>query len=81
MLPKLQVHVPDAECGPSKLNAKVWNREMFITNSYKEMGGSCPKNPKLLKVFSKSVQKQMLERRVVGCRILDVRPFFLKVRS
>ena len=45
------------------------------------MGGLCPKNPKLLKVFSKSIQKQMLERVEVSCRLLGVRPFVLKVRS
>ena len=45
------------------------------------MGGLCPKNPKLLKVFSKSIQKQMLERVEASCcRLLGVRPFVLKVR-
>ena len=45
------------------------------------MGGLYPKNPKLLKVFSKSIQKQMLERLEVSFRLLGVRPFVLKVRS
>ena len=36
----------------------------------------------LLKVFSKSIQKQMLERVEASCcRLLGVRPFVLKVRS
>ena len=33
---------------------RVWNRERFITDSYKEMGGdSCPKNPKVTESFQK----------------------------
>ena len=46
------------------------------------MGGLFPKYPKLLKVFSKSIQKQMLERVEVSCcRLLGARAFVLKVRS
>ena len=46
------------------------------------MGDSCPKKPKLLNFFSKSIQEQILERVVVSfCRLLGVRPFVLKVRS
>ena len=52
LLSKLQIHVLDVEWGPSKLNVSVWNRESFITDSYKDVGGPCPKNPKLLNVFS-----------------------------
>ena len=55
MLLKFQVHVPDAERNTSKLNVRIWNRERFIKDSYMEMSGSCPKNPKLLKVFSTCV--------------------------
>ena len=33
LLSKLQIHVLDAEWGPSKLNVRVWNRERFITDS------------------------------------------------
>ena len=80
MLFKLQVHVPDAEGGPSKLNLKVWNRERLIKDSYKELGGSCPKTPELVKVFSKCMKNQMLERVVVSfCRLLGVIPFVLRL--
>ena len=45
-----QVHVPDTEWDPCKLNSRVWNRERFITDAYVEQGGSCPKNPKFQQV-------------------------------
>ena len=37
----------------------VWNREKFITELCKEMGGS--RTPKLLKAFSKSFKKQKVK--------------------
>ena len=46
LLWKLQIHVLDAEWGPSKRNVRVWNRERFITDSYNDVGVSCPKNSK-----------------------------------
>ena len=37
---------------PTGTKTLVWNRERFITDSYKEMGGdSCPKNPKVTESF------------------------------
>ena len=48
LLSKLQIHVLEVEWGPSKLNVRMWNRERFITDSHKDVGGSCPKNSKLL---------------------------------
>ena len=48
----MQIHVLDAERGTSKLNVTVWNRERIFTDSYKDVGGSYPKNSKLLNVFS-----------------------------
>ena len=50
VLPKSQVPIPNAQRGPSILN-RVSNRERFITDSYMEMGGSCPKNPKVIEGF------------------------------
>ena len=50
VLPKSQVPIPNAQRGPSILN-RVSNRERFITDSYMEMGGSCPKNPKVTESF------------------------------
>jgi len=52
LLSKLQIHVLEVEWGPSKLNVRMWNRERFITDSHKDVGGSFPKNSKLLNVFS-----------------------------
>ena len=51
MLQKSQVCVPNTQWGPSILNIRVWNRERFITDSYKEMGGSCTKNFKVTESF------------------------------
>ena len=45
-LGQMHLCVLDAEWGPSKVNVRVWNRERFITVSYKDVGGSLPKNPK-----------------------------------
>ena len=51
MLQKSQVCVPNTQWGPSILNIRVWNRERSITDSYKEMGGSCTKNFKVTESF------------------------------
>ena len=41
-----------AQWGPSiPKHYRVWNRERFITDLYKEMGGSWPKNPKVTETF------------------------------
>ena len=32
-------------------NIRVWNRERFVTDSYKEMGDLRPKNPKVTESF------------------------------
>ena len=50
VLPKSQVPMANAQRGPSILN-RVSNRERFITDSYMEMGGSCPENPKVTESF------------------------------
>ena len=36
-------------------NARVWNRERFITGPWKEMGGSWPPNVKFPKEFQQSI--------------------------
>ena len=41
----------EAQWGPSILKTRVWNTERFITDSYKEVGDLCPKNPKVTESF------------------------------
>ena len=55
VLLKSQVCASDAQWGPYILNIRVWKRERFIIDSYKKMGGSYPRTPKLLKAVSKSL--------------------------
>ena len=57
LLPNSQAYVPDAQWGPSIWNIRVWNREGFITDSYKEKGGSCPKNPNVTQSFQQGLLK------------------------
>ena len=42
---------------PSILNTRIQNRERFITDLYKEMGGLCPKNPKVTQSFQQAPLK------------------------
>ena len=42
---------------PVSTKARVWNRERSVTGSYKEMGGSCPKNPKVTERFQQAPLK------------------------
>ena len=39
------------------LNIRLWHREKFIIGSYKQMGGSCPKNPKVTESFQRGPLK------------------------
>ena len=46
-----QVHVSNSQWNQTIWKVGVGSREKFITEPYKEMGGSCPQTPKLLEVF------------------------------
>ena len=52
-----EVHVPDAQWGPLILTFRVQKREKFITDSHKEIGGSCPKNSKVTESFQQVLLK------------------------
>ena len=52
-------------------NLKVWNRERFITQPSKEMGGPCLKNPKL-KTNKQTKKKPQAPQK------LSAKPFYRK---
>ena len=58
----------------------VWNRERFITDSYKEMGGSSPENPKMIESFQQAPLKAKGEGGVwlVVANFLVSDPLFLR---
>ena len=55
VLPKSQVLVPHTQSGPSILKQSFEQR--FTTDLYKEMGGLCPKSPKVAESFQQGPLK------------------------
>ena len=55
VLSKSQVLVPHTQSGPSILKQSLEQR--FITDLYKEMGGSCPMSPKITESFQQGPLK------------------------
>ena len=84
---RLSLNITKSVCpthskGKQYSNIGAWNRERFITRPCKEMGGSCPINPKVTESFHQSPFKSTSwGREVLSCYKLLVRASVLEVRS
>lgn len=72
-----QGYVPNIQWGQTIWNVGAWSRGRFIARPYMETGGSCPQNPKLLKVLQQNPFIGKVRERCGCCTFFGVWSFVL----